>query len=231
MLTESLDIRLKTIAKMVRGGCRVADVGCDHGYLISALTADGIIPGGIACDINKGPLDNAKAEIARCRLEDRIECRLGNGLEPVVCGEVDDVVIAGMGGELISAIIEGSGWSSFEGKHFILQPMSRAPYLRRWLRANGFSIRQERACSSNKHVYTVMSTVYSGEKADLSEYDNYCYMGELIHDHSDEAVEYLRRTVSELEKQRRGASFNDVEKEKKLAKLIDEMNTALEEGR
>ena len=231
MFTDSLDIRLKTIAYMVRHGARLADVGCDHGYLISALARDGIITGGIACDINKGPLDNAKVEIARCRLEDKIECRLGNGLGPVKCEEVDDIVIAGMGGELIAAIIEGSGWNSFEGKHFILQPMSRAAYLRRWLKANGFCVREERACSSNKHVYTVISAVYSGEKVELAEYDLYCYLGELIKDKSEDADEYLRRTVSELEKQRKGASFNDPEREKKLAKLISEMNTVLEEGR
>jgi len=229
MLTDSLDIRLKTIAQMVRPGSRLADVGCDHGYLISALAADGIIPGGIACDINKGPLDNAKAEIAKSRLESVIDCRLGNGLEPVGCGEVDDIVIAGMGGELIAAIIERSGWQCFNGKHFILQPMSRAPYLRRWLKANGFSIRNERACSSNKHVYTVISAVYSGVKHQLEEYNIYCYMGELIHDKSEDAFEYLHRTVSELEKQRKGASFNDAEKAEKLAQLIKEINTALGE--
>lgn len=229
MLTDSLDIRLKTIASMVRSGSRLADVGCDHGYLISALAVDGTIPGGIACDINKGPLDNAKAEIAKCCLEDKIDCRIGNGLEPVCCDEVDDIVIAGMGGELIAAIIEGSGWNSFEEKHFILQPMSRAPYLRRWLLSNGFSIRKERACSSNKHVYTVISAVYSGVIKQLEEYNIYCYIGELIHDKSSDALDYLHRTVAELEKQRKGASFNDAEKEEKLAQLIKEINTALGE--
>ena len=231
MLTDSLDIRLKTIAQMVRRGSRLADVGCDHGYLISALAVDGIITGGVACDINKGPLDNAKAEIARCDLEDRIDCRLGNGLEPVCCDEVDDIAIAGMGGELIAAIIEGSGWNGFEGKHFILQPMSRAPYLRRWLLANGFCICKEKACSSNKHVYTVISAEYPGVKKELDEYNIYCYIGELIHDKSSDAFDYLRRTVDELEKQRKGASYNDAEKEAKLANLINEINTALGEGK
>ena len=231
MFTDSLDIRLKTIANMVRHGSRLADVGCDHGYLISSLALDGIIPGGIACDINKGPLDNAKSEIARCGLEDKIDCRLGNGLEPVGCDEAEDIAIAGMGGELIAAIIENSGWHSFEGKHLILQPMSRAPYLRRWLLANGFCIGEEKACSSNKHVYTVISALYSGVTKELDEYNIYCYIGELIHDKSSDAKDYLRRTVDELEKQCKGASYNDAEKEAKLAKLINEINTALEEGR
>ena len=111
---DNLDPRLKTIALMVRSETRIADVGCDHGYLITSLACDGIITGGVACDINKGPLDNAIAEVAKRGLNDKIDCRLGSGLEPVLETEVDDIAIAGMGGELIASIIENSGWKSFE---------------------------------------------------------------------------------------------------------------------
>ncbi|MBP1577113.1 MAG: SAM-dependent methyltransferase, partial [Oscillospiraceae bacterium] len=81
---DSLDMRLKTIAEMVRKGVRIADIGCDHGYLICALTRDGMINGGIACDINEMPLENARWEIERQGLQDKIECRLGDGLSPVL---------------------------------------------------------------------------------------------------------------------------------------------------
>lgn len=225
---DNLDPRLKTIALMVRSETRLADVGCDHGYLITSLACDGVITGGVACDINKGPLDNAIAEVSKRGLNDKIDCRLGSGLEPVLETEVDDIAIAGMGGELIASIIENSGWKSFEGKHLILQPMSRAPYLRKWLLQNGFSIQKEKACSSAGHDYTVISAVFTGENKDTDEYDPYVYIGELCKDSSEEAGRYLKRTLSELEKQRKGASFGNAEREKALAQLIEKIAPIIE---
>ena len=74
-----LDERLKTIASLVRQGSRVADIGCDHGYLICSLAESGHIPGGVACDLRTGPLSHAKNEVEKRNLSDRIECRLGDG--------------------------------------------------------------------------------------------------------------------------------------------------------
>ena len=220
--------RLLACAGFVKKGDRVADVGCDHGYLITSLACDGVITGGVACDINKGPLDNAIAEVSKRGLNDKIDCRLGSGLEPVLETEVDDIAIAGMGGELIASIIENSGWKSFEGKHLILQPMSRAPYLRKWLLQNGFSIQKEKACSSAGHDYTVISAAFTGENKDTDEYDPYVYIGELCKDGSEEAGRYLKRTLSGLEKQRKGASFGHAEREKALVQLIEKIAPIIE---
>ena len=225
---DNLDPRLKTIALMVRNGTRLADVGCDHGYLITALACDDVISGGVACDINRRPLDNAIAEVKKRGLEKLIECRLGSGLEPVAEEEVDDIAIAGMGGELIASIIENSGWKSFKDKHFILQPMSRAPHLRRWLLKNGFQIKQEKGCYSAGHYYTVMSVYFTGEIKNIGEYDPYVYIGELCRDNSEEAEKYLSRTISELEKQRKGASFGNAKREKALAQLIEKIAPIIE---
>lgn len=228
---ESLDMRLKTIANMVRKGVRIADIGCDHGYLICALARDGAITGGIACDINKMPLENAHREIVRCGLEQKIECRLGDGLAPVSENEVDDIVIAGMGGELIASIIERCKWENLSEKQFILQPMSRAAVLRRWLCANGFSITAERACTQGRHVYTVMQVRYTGQKCAFGELDLYCHCGELACDNSPEGRLFLKRTLNALKKQENGIEAGDPERAQKLRSLINKLATVIEEGR
>lgn len=228
---ETLDPRLRSIASMVRSGARLADVGCDHGYLICALMRDGKIDGGVACDINPKPLAKACEEIKRQGLEEKIACRLGDGLFPLAPDEVDDIVIAGMGGEMIASILERCGWDSFANKQFLLQPMTKAPFLRHWLCTNGYCISAEKACVSGDHAYTVMRVTYTGWQCKVSEYDLYCYAGELSCDMSEEARAYLWRTVSSLKRQESGVEPTDPERALRLRCLINKLITVIEEGK
>ena len=114
----SLDARLRTVASFVRQGARLADIGCDHGYLVCALARDGWIKSGLACDVNEKPLGQARREIERQSLDDKIACRLGDGLSVVDEGEVDDIVIAGMGGETIAEILSSCKWKELATKDF-----------------------------------------------------------------------------------------------------------------
>ena len=98
-----LSLRLKTIASLVPFGARVCDVGTDHGYLSIHLKQSGIAKQVIASDLRPDPLENAKKNIKYLNVTG-IDLRLGNGLQPVTENEVDTVIIAGMGGEVISAI-------------------------------------------------------------------------------------------------------------------------------
>ena len=100
-----LSKRLKMLANMVSEGNRVADVGCDHGYLPIFLMQHGRIPGALAMDVRKGPLKAAREHIASCRLEDYIECRLSDGLKAYIAGEADTIICAGMGGRLMERIL------------------------------------------------------------------------------------------------------------------------------
>ena len=95
-----MNLRLKTLAKMVDHNSRVADIGTDHAYLPIELVKNGRVKFAIASDIGQGPLLNAKKDIEEAGLQDSIETRLGNGLETITKkDEIDTVIVAGMGGK------------------------------------------------------------------------------------------------------------------------------------
>ncbi|MCD8151052.1 MAG: class I SAM-dependent methyltransferase [Clostridiales bacterium] len=97
--------RLLVLADMVTPGNRLADVGCDHGYIPIYLCRTEKIPSAIAMDINEGPLERAVQHIEECGLSDRIQTRLSDGLEKLGGDEADTVLIAGMGGCLMCRIL------------------------------------------------------------------------------------------------------------------------------
>ena len=156
--------RLNLCADMVRRGSRLADIGTDHGFLPINLVEAGVIPSALACDINREPLHNAGVNIAKRRLEYWIETRLSDGLEKVRPDEVDDIVIAGMGGELIRDILAAAPWVKDESKLLILQPMTHHEDLTRWLYENGFSITRQEATFDEGKYYTVMAARWTGQK-------------------------------------------------------------------
>lgn len=170
-----LDERLATVASMVRRGSRVADIGTDHAYLPTYLVESGICPGGIAADIRQGPLDAACRTVTEAGLTDAIAVRLGDGLAPIEFGEADDIVIAGMGGETIAEILSAAAWVRDSRLQFVLQPMTRAEELRRWLLTNGFTITAERLVRDGHHLYPVMTAAFTGAPPEVDEY--YFYAG------------------------------------------------------
>ena len=127
----ALQPRLQAIAGLVAAGTRLVDVGTDHGYLPVYLLQEGVIPAAIATDIGQAPLDHARRTAAAYGLSKRLSFRLCDGLAAVSPEEVDTVVIAGMGGETIAAILDAVPWAG--EKDLLLQPMTRAELLRPWL--------------------------------------------------------------------------------------------------
>lgn len=148
--------RLLTIANFVQKGGVVADIGTDHGYIPVYLIENQIARKVIAADINKGPLFSAKKTIKANGLEDFIETRLGNGLEPLSVGEVDTVIIAGMGGLLIRDILMNHPEVVKSVKQFILQPMVAQDELRKWLIKHNFKIVNEQLVKEEHRIYEVM---------------------------------------------------------------------------
>ena len=117
--------RLKTVAGLVGLDMVLADVGCDHGYIPIYLMQKRQIPKAIAMDVNEGPLLRAKEHIQEWGLEEYIETRLSDGVKALQPGEVQSIVIAGMGGPLMEKIIREGKAVFDEARELILQPQSR----------------------------------------------------------------------------------------------------------
>lgn len=158
-----LSKRLQVIFDLVPDGARIADIGTDHAYLPIALAMEKKAKNIIACDIREKPLSKARENIKKFTGLS-VETRLGDGISPISHGEADTVIIAGMGGDVISHILSGCNWIKDENILLLLQPMTSAEILRKYLAENLFSIEKEiPVCDSGK-VYTVMSVRYSGIK-------------------------------------------------------------------
>lgn len=151
-----LSPRLKTIADLVNPDHRVADVGTDHAYIPVYLKEHGHQGSLIASDINEGPLANAKDTISENHMAETIETRLGGGLEPYVAGEIDTAIIAGMGGLLISQILEASEDVARSLKTLILQPMQAQDELRKWLVAHDYRIVNEKLAKEGRKYYEIL---------------------------------------------------------------------------
>ncbi len=196
-----LDIRLKIVADEVRKGKKIADIGTDHAYLPAYLIENNICPSAIAADIGKGPLENARKVVSTSKkLSDRIELRLSDGLEKIFPDEADDIVIAGMGGILISEILTKAPWVKNESKRLILQPMSHAEDVRKYLCENGFEIIKEKASTDGKHNYIIIVAEYRNKTNDKDE--AFYYKGLIQYDNSEVAQKYHNSRMKSLIKKR-----------------------------
>lgn len=185
-----LSFRLSAIADFVKPGANVCDVGTDHGYLAIHLVKSGVANKVLATDINAKPLQNAKKNIEKSGVFD-VELRLCDGLEGVKKGEADTFIIAGMGGEVISGILErGANIVREDNITLILQPTTSPEFLRRYLCENGFKILKEKAVFENSKLYSVMLVSFSGEECEREE--SYYYIGELTPS-DDVSVKYIEK--------------------------------------
>ena len=155
-----LSKRLSAVAGLVTPGNRLVDVGTDHGYIPIYLVSEKIVPGAIAMDINRGPLERAKEHISENHLEDHIETRLSDGVSALKAGEADSLIIAGMGGGLVVRIMS-EGREVLSGlKEFILQPQSEIETVRRFLQDSGYLITEEDMVLEDGKFYPVMKAVH-----------------------------------------------------------------------
>ncbi len=165
-----LTARLKAVAEYVRQGVVLADIGTDHAYIPVYLKQHGMIKSAYACDINQGPLANA-GKVIESENVSEIKLVHADGLSGITPGSADDIIVAGMGGELIASILEKTKWIKNERYNLILQPMTRADYLRRFLYAEGFAIKSEILAEERDKIYTVINAGYCGIKKQLSDKD------------------------------------------------------------
>ena len=145
----ALSLRLALISALVPHGARVCDIGTDHGYLPIELIKRGDIKSVIATDIRKMPLASAEKNIKAAGVGG-ITLRLCDGLEGIAQNEVDTVITAGMGGEVIASILARSAIpTASPAPLLILQPTTSPEFLRQFLCENGFEIISDTALCEN----------------------------------------------------------------------------------
>ena len=169
MSTEKkLGARLQSACAYLSAGGTVADIGTDHAYLPIEIIKKGLSQRAIACDINLGPIESARRNIEAAGLSDRIDTMQTDGLHGVECFHPTDILIFGMGGELIAKILSEAPWVKDEEIGLILQPMSHAEILRRWLSENGFAILGETLTYEDQYYQTIHAR-FNGETYVLTE--------------------------------------------------------------
>lgn len=192
-----LSRRLQCIADEVLPGSAVADIGTDHGYVPIYLYLKGKIRKGIAMDIGEGPLARAKKNIQMYEASSVIETRRSNGLEKLEIGEVDTIIIAGMGGLLIQQILEGKTGVLRTVQRLILQPQRDQEKIRRLLHKQGFKISNEQMINEEGHYYTIITAI-PGQESYQREVD-YLFGRKLIEEKSPILKEYICDQLSKYD--------------------------------
>lgn len=155
-----LSNRLLACIGYVRQGDRVADIGCDHGYLGIHLLREGIASSVIAADVNEQPLQSALRNAVKYGVRENISFYLSDGLRNIP-RDFDTMVCAGMGADTMTAILDGAPWLKSPQYRMILQCQSRRPALREYLYHQGYRITRETLAQDGKFLYPVMEVIYS----------------------------------------------------------------------
>lgn len=219
-----LDERLSLCAEFVTQGGRVCDVGTDHAYLVAHLLISGKSASAIACDIADGPLLSAKMTIEKNNLCDRAEVIKSDGLDSISPDGITDVVIAGMGGELITDIVLRTEWLK-NNVNLVLQPMTKPEILRESLMKNGYEIIKEECASDKNHAYTVICFKYTGnskENVSLKEK----WLGKISDNKNPHNIAYAELFLSKENKIINGMKLSEdtkyIEEHEKTAKIFED---------
>lgn len=207
--------RLLACCGFVAPGERVADIGCDHGYLAIHLLQTGKARSVIAADINEGPLLSAVRNAEKYGVRDKIEFYLSNGAQKIP-RDFDTMVCAGMGADTIVSILEAAPWLQDAKYRLILQCQSKTPMLRRYLSETGFRIYEESVLQDGRFLYTVMEAGWRPEYPKLTPGEWY-FPPALLENPSHDVPAYYRWVVGGLEVST--AHQDDPEKKQILAEL------------
>ncbi len=225
-----LSPRLKLCSNMVRSGTKLVDVGTDHAYLPIWLAMNGIIKSAIAADLRDGPLKIANQNILKYGVENIVKVRLSDGLKKISSEEAEDIVIAGMGGNLIFDIIKSTNWLKDKNKNMIIQPMSYFKEIRELLILNSYDIYEEKIVLSEGKIYVVMRVGYS-EKISLKG-DLFPYIGLLENSEKLNVIEYsyIEREIRNLNNKLFGfISMGLVNEADKLKNIIEKLKEFINE--
>lgn len=215
-----LDSRLMAIADLVRKGKAFADIGTDHAYLPVYLVEKEIINKAIAADLRVGPLENAREAVVSHGFTVQIELRLSDGLDNFKENEVEEIVVAGMGGLLISQFIDRTQWLKNEEIHLILQPMTHVEELRKTLFDNGFIIDKEVVAEDDDKLYIILSVYYYNDATSYTDLD--LIVGKLPYNDDDLSKKFLAKIYNKYNKKL--VALKKAKKEcTELEKLVGEL--------
>ncbi len=211
----NLSPRLTVCAGFVSPGERVADIGCDHGYLSIHLLKNGIASEVIASDINEAPLQSAMRNAAKFGVADRIRFYLSDGVRNIP-REFDTLICAGMGGDTMVHILDAAPWLRDRQYRLVLQCQSKTPVLRRYLSEQGWRIGEETVVRDGKFLYTVMEVWWEPAYPRLTVGEWY-FPPALLENPAGELPEYYHWVVEGL--RIATAHQQDPEKQQALAAL------------
>ena len=201
-----LSKRLEACCGYVNPGDRVADVGCDHGYLSIHLLTAGIASAVIASDINEGPLRSAVINAEKYGVRERIRFFLSNGVANIP-RDFDTLVCAGMGGDTMISILEAAPWLKSREYRLVLQCQSKTPMLRKYLSEQGWQINRETVLRDGRFLYTVMDLSWTPDAPRLSVGE--CYFSPaLAQSNSPVLSEYYNQVLFKLNRAIQGRKDN-----------------------
>ena len=222
--------RMLRTAGFVSRGNRTTDVGCDHAYTSIYLVEQGIAPRVIAMDVNAGPLARAKENVKKFDMEEKISLRLSDGLEALLPGEADTILIGGMGGPLMERILSMYPEKVAGVKELVLQPQSEIGEFRRFVQRIGFRITEEDMLFEDGKYYTILRAEH-GEDEPWTE-EEYLYGKYLRKEAYPVLREYLaqeRETIGEVLRGLTVAGTEKAEKRKEELFLLQKHNEAMTE--
>ena len=220
--------RLYTISKQIDKCKCFADIGTDHAYLPVFMCMTGKCDRAIASDINDGPLKRAQNTVRQFGQEEKIQLRLGSGLDTLEENEADVIAIAGMGGIEISNILKIGKSKISPYTTVIIQPMTSVPELREFLSENGWSVTKEMLAKEDEKIYNILSVKFEGKPPKKQSAVD-LYIGKYLIDNKPEHFEeYLSMNIKKVKSalSRLEHAKSDDAKERK--RYFSELLTALE---
>ncbi len=220
--------RLQAVAGEVGPCCTMADIGTDHAYVPLYLLSKGLIKRAVACDIKNGPLKKAAQNCNKYGFEREVELRLGDGLKPVRPGEVQEAVIAGMGGMLMTDILRESRITVEKLDKLVLQPQLDIDSVRRYLHSIGFRIQNEIMLREEGKYYNVITAVPGGERYEREiEYT----FGKILIDKKDTVLkEYLLNGIEKQKEIREALKGSGSEKSQQRMRELERQEIQYKEA-
>lgn len=220
-----LSKRLKFIADKIDKCSCVADIGTDHGYIPIYAVKNNLCKSAIATDINIEPVKKAKLNVKYEKLGDLVHVRHGAGLKPIVLGEAEVLIIAGMGGNLMCDILKADIEKVKKFNYIILQPAQNPEVLREYLYNNKYEIIEEDLCLDDGIIYELLKVRYD-EKSFNCDFDKINYeispyilkrKNPLMKDYLCEKIKKSEKILSFINDESESAKLRKSELQNKIA--------------